>query len=383
MASSKKPVQLALLGCGTVGGGVLRLLPTTRATSPTRVGAPLVVRKVLVRDLDKERVPECDRAWLTTNPDEVLDDPDDRRRGRGHGRRRAGRTTTSSAPSTRQGRRHREQDAARRHGRTSSSSWRSSAASTSRSRRRSAAASPSSARCARRSPATGCRASTASSTAPRNYILTRMREDGLALRRGASREAQAKGYAEADPTLDVDGHDAAHKLVGARDARVRRARSITREVPTEGIRAHRADRSPVRRSLRLRHQAPRASGAITASRIELRVHPALVPQAQRARQRLRRAQRHLPRGPRARPVPRLRARRGRHADRGQRGRRHRRRRALEAGRRRRALDAGHLARGAAARAAGRGRDALLPALHRRRIVPACSRASPARSASTA
>src|SRR5580700_2590657 len=44
-----------------------------------------------------------------------------------------------------------------------------------------------------------------------NYILTRMTEDGVEFE-DALREAQAKGFAEADPTLDIDGHDAAQKL---------------------------------------------------------------------------------------------------------------------------------------------------------------------------
>ncbi len=44
-----------------------------------------------------------------------------------------------------------------------------------------------------------------------NYILTKMTESGLAFA-DVLAEAQAKGYAEADPTLDVGGIDAAHKL---------------------------------------------------------------------------------------------------------------------------------------------------------------------------
>ena len=44
-----------------------------------------------------------------------------------------------------------------------------------------------------------------------NYILTRMVDAGIAYR-DALAEAQAEGYAEADPTLDVDGTDSAHKL---------------------------------------------------------------------------------------------------------------------------------------------------------------------------
>jgi homoserine dehydrogenase len=45
-----------------------------------------------------------------------------------------------------------------------------------------------------------------------NYILTRMEQDGLAFA-AALKEAQAAGYAEADPGLDIDGHDTAHKAV--------------------------------------------------------------------------------------------------------------------------------------------------------------------------
>jgi homoserine dehydrogenase len=44
-----------------------------------------------------------------------------------------------------------------------------------------------------------------------NFILTRMTNEGLAYE-DALRQAQQLGYAEADPTLDVDGTDTAHKL---------------------------------------------------------------------------------------------------------------------------------------------------------------------------
>ncbi len=45
-----------------------------------------------------------------------------------------------------------------------------------------------------------------------NYILTKMREEGWSYQE-ALKEAQALGYAEADPTLDVNGWDAGHKAV--------------------------------------------------------------------------------------------------------------------------------------------------------------------------
>jgi homoserine dehydrogenase len=45
-----------------------------------------------------------------------------------------------------------------------------------------------------------------------NYILTRMAQDGLRYDQALS-DAQAAGHAETDPTLDVEGWDAANKLV--------------------------------------------------------------------------------------------------------------------------------------------------------------------------
>jgi len=44
-----------------------------------------------------------------------------------------------------------------------------------------------------------------------NYILTRMTQQGLSFQ-DALREAQEKGYAEANPALDIEGTDTAHKL---------------------------------------------------------------------------------------------------------------------------------------------------------------------------
>jgi homoserine dehydrogenase len=45
-----------------------------------------------------------------------------------------------------------------------------------------------------------------------NYMLTKMRDEGVAYEE-ILKEAQELGYAEADPTFDVGGYDAAHKLL--------------------------------------------------------------------------------------------------------------------------------------------------------------------------
>jgi homoserine dehydrogenase len=109
-----------------------------------------------------------------------------------------------------------------------------------------------------------------------NYVMTRMRDDGCSLD-DAIREAQAKGYAEADPSLDVDGHDAAHKLVVLAMLAFG-ARVDHRAVPVEGIRGidevdHRfADRF----GYVIKHLA---IGRDLGSAIELRVHPTLIPKS--------------------------------------------------------------------------------------------------------
>jgi len=66
-----------------------------------------------------------------------------------------------------------------------------------------------------------------------NYILTEMTDGGRTFA-AALKEAQAKGYAEADPTLDVGGGDAAHK-VAVLAACAWGVPVDPKEIPTEGI----------------------------------------------------------------------------------------------------------------------------------------------------
>jgi len=67
-----------------------------------------------------------------------------------------------------------------------------------------------------------------------NYILTRMIRAGLSFD-AALREAQEKGYAERDPSADIDGHDACRKICIL--SAIAFGRHVYPEqVPTEGIR---------------------------------------------------------------------------------------------------------------------------------------------------
>ncbi len=67
-----------------------------------------------------------------------------------------------------------------------------------------------------------------------NYMLTRMGEDGLDYA-SALAEAQANGFAEADPTADVDGLDAAAKIAILASIAFN-SRVTLDQVPAEGIR---------------------------------------------------------------------------------------------------------------------------------------------------
>ena len=67
-----------------------------------------------------------------------------------------------------------------------------------------------------------------------NYILTRMIKAGLTFD-AALKEAQANGYAEQDPTADVDGHDACRKIC-ILSALAFGEHVYPEQVPTQGIR---------------------------------------------------------------------------------------------------------------------------------------------------
>ena len=66
-----------------------------------------------------------------------------------------------------------------------------------------------------------------------NYILTKMIKEGLSFDT-ALKQAQEKGYAEADPTADVEGHDACRKICILASLAFGR-HVFPRQVPTQGI----------------------------------------------------------------------------------------------------------------------------------------------------
>ncbi|MCI6159530.1 MAG: homoserine dehydrogenase [Selenomonadaceae bacterium] len=70
-----KEICIGLLGSGTVGTGVARVLTMNQQQIRERVGASLVLKRVLVRDLKKER-PGLEGVEKTDRFEDILEDPD-------------------------------------------------------------------------------------------------------------------------------------------------------------------------------------------------------------------------------------------------------------------------------------------------------------------
>lgn len=65
-------VRIGLLGCGTVGGGVVEALHLNRAALVGRLGAQVVVTRVAVLDSERDRGPLVSREWICDNWESVV-----------------------------------------------------------------------------------------------------------------------------------------------------------------------------------------------------------------------------------------------------------------------------------------------------------------------
>lgn len=72
----KKEVSIGLLGLGVVGSGVIKIVKDHQEDLQHQLGCPVKVAKVLVRDIEKARKIDVDESILTTNCDDVLANPD-------------------------------------------------------------------------------------------------------------------------------------------------------------------------------------------------------------------------------------------------------------------------------------------------------------------
>jgi len=73
---SKKDIDIGLLGLGVVGSGIAKVLLNKADSLAEQLGASLVLKKVLVRQVNKQRTVKLEPRQLTTHPEEVLTAPE-------------------------------------------------------------------------------------------------------------------------------------------------------------------------------------------------------------------------------------------------------------------------------------------------------------------
>src|SRR5947199_9834677 len=204
------PLGIALIGCGTVGSGVARLLLEHPERLAARAGRGLRLRRVVVRDPAKSRSIALPRELVTTDLRAVLNDPSIQLAvelvgGVDWARRAvldllaAGKDVVTANKALLAQHGAEVFDAARRAGRAVA--FEASVA----------GGIPIIAALAQSLAANQILALQGILNGTSNFILTGMTEFGHSYAEALA-EAQRRGYAETDPTLDVDGTDAAHKL---------------------------------------------------------------------------------------------------------------------------------------------------------------------------
>jgi len=268
-----EPLRIALLGCGTVGSEVVRLLHSSADALTARVGAPLELAGIAVRRLGKRRDLDVDESLFTTDAAALVarDDVDlvveviggiEPARSLLVAALDAGKGVVTANKALL------AEDGAALH----------------------AAAARGGADLYYEASTAGAipilrplRESLAGDDVSRvmgivngttNYILTRMHEQGMGFQEALD-EATALGYAEADPTADVDGFDAAAKaaiLAGlAFHTRVTAA-DVHREGITDVSAADVASAKAMGCVVKLLAIAERLPTGVS-----VRVHPAMIP----------------------------------------------------------------------------------------------------------
>ncbi len=268
-----RSIGIGLVGWGTVGCGVIEVLRENADAIESRLGAPLVLKRVADLDLDRPRPVSVPAEMLTNNVEEVLNDPEiqiviELIGGLGVAKtiiKRALESGKHVATANKALLAHHGDElfeVARRNGRVIG--FEASVAGgipLIKSLREGLAGN-------RITTIFGILNGTA------NYILTRMTEAGLSFG-DALGEAQAKGYAEADPTLDIEGIDTAHKLAIASAMSFGTPIQLD-DVYTEGI--SRLDPLDIQFGEEFGYNLKLlAIARNTDGRIEMRVHPTLIP----------------------------------------------------------------------------------------------------------
>src|SRR6059058_1882511 len=210
MTVTKRPLNVGLIGLGTVGSQVADRMLSWGPQLSRRAGVELCLQKVLVREVAKRRSIDISPDLLTADPDEILDDPkvevvmevaggDEPMRSYIERAIQAGKhvITANKVVMAKHGPELLDQaaeknvdvyfEAAVGGGIPLISTFRTDL------------------------QANRIESVSAVINGTTNYVLGRMASQGMTMA-DAVREAQDAGYAEADPTEDVGGYDATYKL---------------------------------------------------------------------------------------------------------------------------------------------------------------------------
>ena len=76
LSMEKKVIRAALLGLGTVGTGVYKVLKAQRDEMEAKLGSTVEIKKIMVRNLEKAAAKVDDPSVLTNNWEEILHDPE-------------------------------------------------------------------------------------------------------------------------------------------------------------------------------------------------------------------------------------------------------------------------------------------------------------------
>ncbi|MBP7868756.1 MAG: homoserine dehydrogenase [Firmicutes bacterium] len=271
-------VKIGLLGLGNVGSGVWKILNDNADEIARKVGARLEIARVLVHDPDKGRKVSVPRGLLTTDPGIVIDDPDipiivetigcpgqDAELARDYmlSALRAGKHVITA-----------NKEVLAKHGRE----LRGAVTDGGGLYYEGAVAGGIPVVKVFKEALAGNRMLSIMGiiNGTTNYILSRMSQEGLGFEE-VLRMAQSLGYAEQDPTSDVDGHDAAYKL--ALLASIAFGHDVqVEDVFREGISRIKLEdlcyASELGYAVKLLAIARRDDGGV-----ELAVHPTMIPQA--------------------------------------------------------------------------------------------------------
>ena len=273
MPHEPKTIGVGILGCGVVGSGTIRTLQENAAGIERQIGATLEIKKVCVKNLDKPRPVDVPRSLFTSDPSEVLDDPEIQIVAELIGGlepagdyilralRNGKHVVSANKELIAKGGHQLLVEAAERKLDFFFEGAVAGGIPIIRAMKVSLAAN-------RVEEVMGIVNGTT------NYILTQMAQNGLDFK-VALAEAQEKGYAEADPTDDVDGFDAAYKLS------ILASIAFQSRVPLEQV-YHEGIRGITDRDIAYAKQLGYviklvAVGKESPEGLELRVHPAMLP----------------------------------------------------------------------------------------------------------